>query len=187
MSELNDRERQVTYGARGKPLKRSGIPTVYNGIRMRSRLEAKYAAFFDRLGWAWEYEPIDLDGYIPDFIVDPGSELILFEVKGMDEELDAAKLKIEFSGWDGEAIVASGQLEHSNIGSFLERSDVVFQWDGAELFYCLSCGEVSPRPSGGDWRCRACGIRGGNSHVGEFDPAEDWAFASNRVQWRAGA
>lgn len=45
------------------------IPTVYRGIQMRSRLEAKWAAFFDALKWSWEYEPLDLPGWIPDFYV----------------------------------------------------------------------------------------------------------------------
>lgn len=46
-----------------------GIPTTYKGIRFRSRAEACWAVLMDELGWAWEYEPIDLDGYIPDFLV----------------------------------------------------------------------------------------------------------------------
>lgn len=40
------------------------------GIQFRSRLEARWAYIFDSMGWIWEYEPIDLNGYIPDFIVD---------------------------------------------------------------------------------------------------------------------
>lgn len=43
------------------------IPTVYKGTEMRSRLEAKWAAFFDAVGLPWEYEPIKLDGWWPDF------------------------------------------------------------------------------------------------------------------------
>jgi hypothetical protein len=34
---------------------------------MRSRLEAKWAAFFDQLGWRWQYEPTEFPGWIPDF------------------------------------------------------------------------------------------------------------------------
>lgn len=34
-----------------------GRPTLYKGIRMRSRLEAAYAAYLDRLQVSWEYEP----------------------------------------------------------------------------------------------------------------------------------
>jgi len=43
------------------------IPTTYNGIEMRSRLEARWAAFFDAVGLPWEYEPIMLGDWWPDF------------------------------------------------------------------------------------------------------------------------
>lgn len=47
------------------------IETVYNGYRFRSRLEARWAVFFDALGIKYEYEKegYDLDGlwYLPDF------------------------------------------------------------------------------------------------------------------------
>jgi hypothetical protein len=49
----------------------ANIPTIYKGVQFRSRLEAKWAAFFDLLGWRWHYEPLDLDGWIPDFLIEP--------------------------------------------------------------------------------------------------------------------
>lgn len=46
-------------------------PTVYKGTQMRSRLEAGYAAWLDKNGFRWEYEPCAFateDGqYLPDF------------------------------------------------------------------------------------------------------------------------
>jgi hypothetical protein len=46
-------------------------PTVYKGIKMRSRLEAAYAEQFDAFGWEWQYEPqcfaTDEGQYLPDF------------------------------------------------------------------------------------------------------------------------
>jgi hypothetical protein len=49
------------------------IETRYKGYRFRSRLEARWAVFFDALGLTWRYEPegFDLDGlyYLPDFWV----------------------------------------------------------------------------------------------------------------------
>jgi hypothetical protein len=48
-----------------------GRPTLYKGIRMRSRLEADYAADLDRCGLTWEYEPECFAGdglqWVPDF------------------------------------------------------------------------------------------------------------------------
>lgn len=48
------------------------IPTTYNGIRFRSRIEARWAVFYDALGIPWQYEQegYKLDGglcYLPDF------------------------------------------------------------------------------------------------------------------------
>ena len=50
------------------------IETFYNGYRFRSRLEARWAVFFDEMGWQYEYEPQGLvlsDGrpYLPDFLL----------------------------------------------------------------------------------------------------------------------
>lgn len=49
------------------------IETRYKGYRFRSRLEARWAVFFDALGVKYEYESegFDLDGqwYLPDFWV----------------------------------------------------------------------------------------------------------------------
>jgi hypothetical protein len=42
-------------------------PTLFKGVRFRSRLEARWAAMFDLLGLKWDYEPIDLAGWTPDF------------------------------------------------------------------------------------------------------------------------
>jgi len=56
------------------------IPTMYNGVQFRSRLEATWAAFFDLCEWDWDYEPIDLDGWIPDFIIHGGIDIYV-EVK----------------------------------------------------------------------------------------------------------
>jgi hypothetical protein len=46
-------------------------PTLYKGIQMRSRLEADYAAYLDRTGGDWDYEPECFAGprgqWLPDF------------------------------------------------------------------------------------------------------------------------
>ena len=34
--------------------KRIGIPTLYSGVLMRSRTEARWAAFFELFGWPWQ-------------------------------------------------------------------------------------------------------------------------------------
>lgn len=45
-------------------------PTMYANVCFRSRLEARWACFFDLANWQWEYEPVDLSGWSPDFRVE---------------------------------------------------------------------------------------------------------------------
>lgn len=51
----------------------SAIPTVYSGHTFRSRLEARWALFFDQLGvpWLYEAEGFELPSgrYLPDFLL----------------------------------------------------------------------------------------------------------------------
>lgn len=66
-----------------------GIPTVVDGIRFRSRLEARWYLWFSFLGWSPEYEPIDCLGWLPDFAITPPDGSRLVECK---PALDGAQL-----------------------------------------------------------------------------------------------
>jgi len=49
------------------------IPTRYHGVEFRSRLEARWAVFFEKMAYPWEYEPEGFEApmvgrYLPDFI-----------------------------------------------------------------------------------------------------------------------
>lgn len=63
------------------------IQTYYNGYKFRSRLEARWAVFFDACHMKWEYEPEGFklsDGthYLPDFkITTPYGSTIWYEIK----------------------------------------------------------------------------------------------------------
>lgn len=64
-------------------------PTVYNHTKYRSRLEARWAAFFDEIGWRYQYEPYNFKGWTPDFVI-YGSDAreILIEIKPfIDDEI----------------------------------------------------------------------------------------------------
>jgi hypothetical protein len=81
------------------------IATTYRQYEFRSRLEAKWAAFFDLCHWPWSYEPVDLNGWIPDFAI--GERPTLVEVKPFfrKEEFTDAKTKIFQSGHKSEVIL----------------------------------------------------------------------------------
>ena len=64
------------------------IQTRYAGCLFRSRLEARWAVFFDHLGipWRYEHQGYDLGSegpYLPDFLLYPDTRTAMwFEVKG---------------------------------------------------------------------------------------------------------
>lgn len=66
------------------------IETIYNGYRFRSRLEARWAVFFDRMGIRYEYEPegfILSHGiqYLPDFyLIDMDAYVEIKSVGALD-------------------------------------------------------------------------------------------------------
>lgn len=173
----------------------AGIPTLYNGILFRSRNEAKWAAFFDRIRWEWSYEPVDLLGYIPDFIVTwPCGRSLLVEIKAHESlvELRGAESKIEDSGWVGEALVVGGSLLGIDDASPIigRLGEPVFDvpgethtWGEARLFTCLSCGAISVMSADYSWHCRSC--LAAEHHMGSADGVRElWADACNRTQWQ---
>jgi hypothetical protein len=94
------------------PSKRiKAIETRYAGCRFRSRLEARWAVFFDTLGIAWEYEPegfeLPAGPYLPDFLLTrDGEPWSWVEVKG--KEPSSKELALGF-----ELAAQSGLIEHS--------------------------------------------------------------------------
>lgn len=73
------------------------IETRYAGCHFRSRLEARWAVFFDAAGIAWEYEPEGFESehgrYLPDFYLpDTGTWV---EVKGTNEAAREALCGLE--------------------------------------------------------------------------------------------
>ena len=70
------------------------IETRYKGYKLRSRLEARWAIFFDALGIKWEYEPEGFhlpDGsmYLPDFrVTTPDGCIVFYEVKPSGTKFD---------------------------------------------------------------------------------------------------
>lgn len=74
------------------------IETIYNGFRFRSRLEARWAVFFDALGIEYEYEKEGFDlgelgYYLPDFYINTeiSNTGWFVEVKGDPSDLIGIK------------------------------------------------------------------------------------------------
>lgn len=95
------------------------IETKWKGYRFRSRLEARWAVFFDALGLRWRYEPegYDLGGgawYLPDFFIEGnGHRGPYIEIKG------AAPSKAEIEKMETlcEGLGAYGAILFGEIGA----------------------------------------------------------------------
>ena len=172
-----------------------GIPTMYRGVRFRSRLEAKWAVFFDLAGWPWMYEPVDLNGYVPDFILQL-HQPVLVEVKPALNlaDMSEAIAKIGRCGWNknNEALVVgasigviAGELD-INMWPVLGLLTEGHGGNPAQIVECRA-GHLSFIDSVESWHCRVCGEYDGDailmSYVGCRVDAM-WAHASNHVQWR---
>lgn len=181
-----------------------GIPTSYNGTRFRSRLEARWAAMFDLLGWEAEYEPLDLDGYIPDFIIKFPMPLLV-EVKPLIDRNAgvpfADKEKIGGAmGLDGSVLVLGAVLHETPdavIAGWMMHHDPcsadAFELTSRET--TISWHRDHWSPWCGEWRtCRArkCyPLDHPDVHRDlHFDHRTRlimlWREAGNRVQWKGG-
>jgi hypothetical protein len=163
------------------------IPTLYRGIQMRSRLEAKYAILFDLLGLKWAYEAIDLNGAIPDFIVEvelfsrpqvSGPTLIEIRPLLTAPEYRETINKIARSGWQGSAMV---------LGATVREHDT--PW-GKEWSLGYGTAVVSPKdaePGAYNWFpvgwCASGEAAGKFAWGGNFDITRMWADATNRSRW----
>lgn len=163
------------------------IPTYFDGIEYRSRLEARWAALFTELGWEHIYEPFDGDGYIPDFVIQ-GDDPLLVEVKpalqALDYQAHPAKIvrgvrdvwkhDIFIVGMSpfpvppgdslrdlrGSGFTAAGLLGQS----FADEAEwgrlaVEERWafDDACWVTCFGCGAISVNHASQSYRCRPCG------------------------------
>ena len=114
------------------------------GIRCKSRVDAHWAYIFDELGWSWEYQPVDLNGYIPDFIITFAAAQVLVKVKETsniweDPQQEQYIDEIKKSGWAGYYIIIGdnykeGTYEYwmnigllGKVGEYNELDEVVIR------------------------------------------------------------
>lgn len=176
------------------------ITTLFNGIEYRSRLEARWAAFFHQIGWIFTYEPFDGDGYIPDFLVH-GDRPMLVEIKPAVTEADyyepVDKIERGLTDWQhdvlivgaspttkallnpGDGDVVAGALgEHRGDGGTRD-------WAPGAWSSCTQCGHLAVCHSLMSYTCRPCGHYDGNiAPPYEHQITMAWATATNHVKWR---
>lgn len=101
------------------------IETRYKGYRFRSRLEARWAVFFDAAGVKWEYETqgfmLPSGPYLPDFLLpDLG---LWFEVKGKDADEDELQKCRELRYGPQNVILSEGNIGDERLTLFTFFTD----------------------------------------------------------------
>lgn len=183
------------------------ITTTYKGIEYRSRLEARWAAFFDNIGWQHTYEPFDGDGYIPDFLIH-GDNPLLVEVKpaATRAEYEGPIPKITaglWAHWQHDILIVGAtplpwnrQSEyfepwHPPAGLLGERweEETDWAWAKAGWLRCSSngCGAFGVFHEEQSYGGRPCGHAEGDHFMGAasiYELQQAWAEACNDVKWR---
>ena len=97
-----------TLGAEQTP-----VITEYGGVTFRSQLEARWAAYFDNRGIAWEYEPVRRDGWMPDFRLVLNGVEAYAEVKPVPEfPMDVAQ-RVLNAGCGGDVLILGQGPRHA--------------------------------------------------------------------------
>lgn len=125
------------------------LETIYAGRRFRSRLEARWAVLFDRLGLAWEYEPEGyllprLDGtslaYLPDFYIEAWHAWV--EIKPAMPEPQMQHIVEAFGAYVGTLIVFAGVPRVTGHGAYFLQEDAQ-AWPQAVILQCRTCETVN--------------------------------------------
>lgn len=149
----------------------AAYPTIYAGIQFRSRLEAKWAAYFDARGWAWQYEPFDLHGYTPDFTIIPNHEhrylgdtqrvhaSTLVEVKPATQlgQLGAPIARILKTGWKGPWLVVGADPDIAMEGQGRYHLRRRYLGEEAPEAWAHACNVTQWTPNKEHGLCPKCG------------------------------
>jgi len=160
-------------------------PTRYKNVMFRSRLESRWAAFFDLLAWKWEYEPIDFADWTPDFYV---------EIPCGHSECNPthdvyAEVKPYRSIKDFEGHPCSGWLCGEKYSDGGEGKEVSLGVDAAMMLGInpgvAQIEDMSHGAGGGCFDIRFFVPRDGNVGLYQGSLSEElWSEAGSIVQWR---
>ena len=102
-------------------------PTTYHGVKFRSQLEARWAAWFDQNAIKWKYEPTTFGNWVPDFQLTISGETIYAEVKPATDLPSQARDKIDRSDWNGNAMILGKTSDHMWV-----RTQMGSDWQNVE-------------------------------------------------------
>ena len=178
----------------------SAIETSYAGHLFRSRLEARWAALFDLLGWNWTYEPFDADGYIPDFLV-RGDQPVLVEVRPCitegEYEAESRKVRSKLGtrwgpekhvvvvGVSPETCFADDNIHWGPSGGLYSGPNDWGSGSGGVCWItCLACSQPAWSHREGAYQSLPCGHWDGDHYLGEPPSIRQlWGEAHRQTRW----
>jgi len=172
----------------------NSIPTVYKGIKLKSRFEGNIAYLIDNLGYRWKYEPQSYKlpngyDYLPDFYI-PKLKLFI-ECRGHEYEKGNSQIE-GFGGMIARGEIGSDLIKRPSIpeGCEFAYSDIYNEYldylvigpvgivlyecparfgvsmsDEVSLCQCSKCGQWYFAGMSGSYQCRICGRWDGNKHI----------------------
>jgi hypothetical protein len=174
----------------------TALPTVYRGIKFRSRLEARWAHFLDALDVDWQYEPQGYTAcdvaYLPDFWLSnvasrgvPGG--LFLEIKPCrpteEEEIKARMLALG----SGRPVVIAARaplLPHrEHLLEYVASERGTWDDEGLHFAKCADCGQVNVGYFVRDRQCTACQIGLSDPHEATLMKAR--TEFNERARWRA--
>jgi len=174
----------------GETNKLKAIETVYNGYRFRSRLEARWAVFFDVLGIKYDYEPegfdlADAGWYLPDFWL---SQVKMWgEVKPCEltvDETEKAKTLAKLSGYPVLLLIGTPENKPYDAWEWGEwAADLGDKVEFAKIDYCLTMYHDYPIKEGRFYCMPGDYGLGGDAY---WDDTEEAALAARQARFEHG-
>ena len=175
-----------------------GIQTSYKKRMFRSRLEARWASLFDLFEWKYEYEPFDLNGWIPDFILFGHLERTLVEVKPFSSETEFRQTlsriikAIADTCYQHTEFLLLGCTIFEKSTSFNDFPTIGWLFDGNSLDEAIlnyHDNKYGFFHASGSWYDRITGEYDGD-HLLTAPSQEEvfalWSSAGNSTQWKGG-
>lgn len=157
------------------------IPTVYKGYRFRSRLEARWAVFFDKAGIEWDYEPEgydlgELGWYLPDFYLknvhmrsdeSPGIWIEIKPVTPSDFEVEKLEKLVDGLEAKGALLIGAPTGEVDAKGEHAYHMEISHDCHDIcmDFFKCGSCGSVKiDFLDSHNFHCKSCDEKSSTHH-----------------------
>lgn len=143
--------------------RRGGIPTLYNGVEYKSKIESQIALFLDGVEIKHQYEPQSFllasgRHFCPDFFCPEIKLWVEVKTRPNPYVLDDLRDLVQTTQQEALLFTAEEQI-------IVPSPDSNYIEGVASLMYCGKCDSVSIQAKESSWFCRKCGAGTGDKEV----------------------